>query len=104
MVLNTKLKLVMTKKEIVDKVSKQTGIDREDVHLLFESFIKTIQDSMVDGKNIYIRGFGSFINKKKARKIARNISTNTAIIIEPHYYPTFKPSKIFGEKVKKALN
>ena len=64
MVLNTKLKLVMTKKEIVDKVSKQTGIDREDVYLLFESFIKTIQDSMVDGKNIYIRGFGSFINKK----------------------------------------
>ena len=94
----------MTKKEIVDKVSKQTGIDREDVYLLFESFIKTIQDSMVDGKNIYIRGFGSFINKKKARKIARNISTNTAIIIESHYYPTFKPSKIFGEKVKKALN
>ena len=81
----------MTKKEIVDKVSKQTGIDREDVYLLFESFIKTIQDSMVDGKNIYIRGFGSFINKKKARKIARNISTNTAIIIESHYYPTFKP-------------
>ena len=94
----------MTKKEIVDKVSKQTGIDREDVYLLFESFIKTIQDSMVDGKNIYIRGFGSFINKKKARKIARNISTNTAIIIEPHYYPTIKPSKIFGDKVKKALN
>ena len=63
----------MTKKEIVDKVSKQTGIDREDVYLLFESFIKTIQDSMVDGKNIYIRGFGSFINKKKARKIAKKI-------------------------------
>ena len=101
MVLNTKLKLVMTKKEIVDKVSKQTGIDREDVYLLFESFIKTIQDSMVDGKNIYIRGFGSFINKKKARKIARNISTNTAIIIEPHYYPTFKPSKFLAKKSKK---
>ena len=81
----------MTKKEIVDKVSKQTGIDREDVYLLFESFIKTIQDSMVDGKNIYIRGFGSFINKKTARKIARNISTHTALIIERHYYPTFKP-------------
>ena len=101
MVLNTKLKLVMTKKEIVDKVSKQTGIDREDVYLLFESFIKTIQDSMVDGKNIYIRGFGSFINKKKGRKIARNISTNTAIIIEPHYYPTFNHQKFLAIKLKK---
>ncbi len=58
----------MTKKEIVDKVTKQTGIDREDVYLLFESIIKTIQDSMIEGKNIYIRGFGSFINKKKGKK------------------------------------
>ena len=94
----------MTKKEIVDKVTKQTGIDREDVYLLFEAFIQTIQESMIEGNNIYIRGFGSFINKKKAKKIARNISTNTAIIIEPHYYPNFKPSKIFGEKVKKSLS
>tara|TARA_X000000368_G_scaffold366536_1_gene313396 strand:- start:567 stop:851 length:285 start_codon:yes stop_codon:yes gene_type:complete len=94
----------MTKQEIINKVTKQTGIDREDVYLLFEAFIQTIQESMIEGNNIYIRGFGSFINKKKAKKIARNISTNTAIIIEPHYYPTFKASKIFGEKVKKALN
>ena len=93
----------MIKRDIINKVSKKTGIDREDAHLLFESFIQTIKESMIEGDNVYIRGFGSFVNKKKARKIARNISTNTAIIIEPHYYPTFKPSKKFGEKVKKNL-
>ena len=90
----------MTKKDIISKVSNKTGIDRDDVSLLFESVVKTIKDSMIEGRNIYIRGFGSFVNKKKAKKIARNISKNTAIIIEPHYYPTFKPSKIFGDKVK----
>ena len=90
----------MTKKDIISKVSNKTGIDRDDVSLLFESVVKTIKDSMIEGRNIYIRGFGSFVNKKKSKKIARNISKNTAIIIEPHYYPTFKPSKIFGDKVK----
>ena len=90
----------MTKKDIISKVSNKTGIDRDDVSLLFESVVKTIKDSMIEGRNIYIRGFGSFVNKKKEKKIARNISKNTAIIIEPHYYPTFKPSKIFGDKVR----
>ena len=64
---------------------------------------------MSNGENIYVRGFGSFVNKKRARKIARNISRNTAIIIDEHYIPSFKPSKVFIEKVKnsdkvKALN
>lgn len=93
----------MTKKDIINKVSKQTGIDQEDVRLVFEAFMITVKQSMIEGKNIYIRGFGSFINKKKSKKIARNISTNTAMVIEPHYYPTFKPSKKFGKKVKQSL-
>ena len=94
----------MTKKDIIHKVSNKTGIDRDDVSLLFESVIQTIKDSMIEGRNIYIRGFGSFVNKKKSKKIARNISKNTAIIIEPHYYPTFKPSRNFGEKVKRNIS
>jgi DNA-binding protein HU-beta len=57
---------------------------------------------MADGDNIYVRGFGSFINKKRAKKIARNISKNTAIVIEEHYIPAFKPSKVFIEKIKNS--
>jgi DNA-binding protein HU-beta len=57
---------------------------------------------MADGENIYVRGFGSFVNKKRAKKIARNISKNTAIIIEEHYVPSFKPSKVFINKIKKS--
>jgi DNA-binding protein HU-beta len=57
---------------------------------------------MADGDNIYVRGFGSFINKKRAKKIARNISKNTAIVIEEHYIPAFKPSKVFVEKIKNS--
>jgi DNA-binding protein HU-beta len=57
---------------------------------------------MADGDNIYVRGFGSFINKKRAKKIARNISKNTAIVIDEHYIPSFKPSKVFVEKIKNS--
>jgi len=57
---------------------------------------------MADGENIYVRGFGSFVNKKRARKVARNISKNTAIVIDAHYIPSFKPSKMFIEKIKNS--
>jgi DNA-binding protein HU-beta len=57
---------------------------------------------MADGENIYVRGFGSFINKKRAKKIARNISKNTAIVIDEHFIPAFKPSKVFVEKIKNS--
>jgi DNA-binding protein HU-beta len=55
---------------------------------------------MANGNNIYIRGFGSFINKKRKKKIARNISRNTALVIDEHYVPSFKPAKIFVSKIK----
>jgi DNA-binding protein HU-beta len=57
---------------------------------------------MSEGNNIYVRGFGSFINKKRARKVARNISKNTAIIIDEHYIPSYKPAKVFVEKIKSS--
>ena len=52
------------------------------------------------GDNVYLRGFGSFIVKKRAEKTARNISKNTTIIIPEHFIPAFKPAKTFASKVK----
>jgi DNA-binding protein HU-beta len=56
----------------------------------------------LENENVYVRGFGSFIVKKRAKKTARNISKNTAIIIPEHYVPSFKPAKTFVEKVKNS--
>jgi DNA-binding protein HU-beta len=61
-----------------------------------------VRNAMVDGKNVYFRGFGSFVIKKRAKKIARNISKNTAMVIDEHYIPSFKPAKTFVDKVKKS--
>ena len=90
----------MTKADIITQISDQTGIDKADVSTAVEAFFSVVKNSMAEGENIYVRGFGSFVNKKRARKVARNISKNTAIIIDEHYIPSFKPSKVFIEKIK----
>ena len=90
----------MTKAEVITEIAEQTGIDKADVQTTVEAFFDVIKDSMADGHNIYVRGFGSFVNKKRAKKIARNISKNTAMVIDEHFVPSFKPSKVFVEKIK----
>ena len=90
----------MTKADIVNEVAKNTGIEKVTVQKAVEAFMETVKDSLVDGKNVYLRGFGSFVVKKRAEKTARNISKNTTIIIPEHFIPAFKPSKSFINKVK----
>lgn len=92
----------MTKAEVVSQIAEKTGIDKGDVLVSVEAFFSVVKNSMAEGDNIYIRGFGSFVNKKRAKKVARNISKNTAIIIDEHYVPSFKPSKTFVEKIKSS--
>jgi DNA-binding protein HU-beta len=90
----------MTKAEVIAKIAAKTGIEKVDVQETVESFFKVIKSSLQEGENVYVRGFGSFIVKKRAKKTARNISKNTAIIIPEHFVPSFKPAKTFVEKVK----
>lgn len=92
----------MTKADIINEISEKTGVDKADVTASIEAFFSVIKSSMAGGHNIYIRGFGSFINKKRKKKIARNISRNTALVIEEHYVPSFKPAKIFVNKIKSS--
>jgi len=92
----------VTKADVIAQISDQTGIDKADVAATVEAFFSVIKTSMAGGNNVYVRGFGSFVNKKRARKVARNISKNTAIIIDEHYIPSFKPSRVFVEKIKNS--
>jgi DNA-binding protein HU-beta len=92
----------VTKAEVISQIAEKTGIDKADVSVTVEALFSVIKNSMSEGENIYVRGFGSFVNKKRAKKIARNISKNTAIVIDEHYIPSFKPSKVFIEKIKNS--
>ncbi len=92
----------VTKAEVISEISQKTGIEKADVLTTVEAFFKVVKDSMTEGHNIYVRGFGSFVNKKRARKVARNISKNTSLIIDEHFIPSFKPSKTFVAKIKNS--
>jgi len=90
----------MTKADIVNEISKNTGIEKTQVQKTVEAFMEEIKKSLSKGDNVYLRGFGSFIVKKRAEKTARNISKNETIIIPAHYIPAFKPAKTFVSQVK----
>ena len=93
----------MTKAEIVDEVAKKTGIEKKSVQQTVEALMDTVKESMIGGQNVYLRGFGSFIVKKRAQKKARNISKNTEIVIPEHYIPVFRPSKKLVNRVKENV-
>ena len=90
----------MRKSDLINNISDKTGIPKVDVLVTVESLIKEIKGNIAKGENIYIRGFGSFITKKRAAKIGRNIKKNVAVHIPEHYIPAFKPSKEFVNEVK----
>ena len=90
----------MRKSDLINNISDKTGIPKVDVLVTVETLIKEIKGNIAKGENIYIRGFGSFINKKRAAKIGRNIKKNVAVHIPEHFIPAFKPSKEFVNEVK----
>jgi DNA-binding protein HU-beta len=93
----------MTKAEIVADIANKTGIEKVAVQAVVESFMESIKETMINGENVYLRGFGSFIIKERAEKTGRNISKNTTIIIPAHKIPAFKPAKSFVNKVKENV-
>ena len=93
-------KVSTTKAGIVNEIAKSTGAEKVLVQSIVEAFMDNVRNSLIDNKHVYLRGFGSFIIKKRAQKVARNISKNTTITIPEHNIPAFKPSKSFVAKVK----
>lgn len=90
----------MRKIDLINSISNDTGIPKVDVMVTLEAFFKEVKDSLEGGNNVYIRGFGSFITKKRAKKIGRNIKENESVEIPAHYIPAFKPAKVFVERIK----
>lgn len=93
----------MTKADIVNEISKNTGIEKEKVLASVEGFMNAVMNSMNNGKNVYLRGFGSFVVKKRAAKTARDILNDKTITIPERYVPTFKPSQYFADKLRSNL-
>ena len=92
----------MRKADLVTAISEKTGVPKVDVLVSLETFFKEVKDTLSEGENLYVRGFGSFIVKTRKAKIGRNIKKNIAIEIPEHQIPAFKPSKVFLEQIKES--
>ena len=90
----------MTKSDIVKQIAEKTGFEKEIVSAVVENFMEQVRSSLIHGENIYLRGFGTFLLKQRAEKVARNISKNTTIVIPAHMVPVFKQSPEFASKVQ----
>ena len=90
----------MTKADIVSEIAKKTGVEKTQIQTIVEAFMDEVKGSLEKEENVYLRGLGSFIIKKRAEKVARNISKNTTITIPAHNIPAFKPAKSFTSKIK----
>lgn len=93
----------MRKADLVASIAEKTGVPKVDVLVALESFFTEVKNSLASGENVYIRGFGSYVIKKRAKKIGRHIKKNKAIEIPEHFIPSFKPAKVFIEQVKENV-
>jgi DNA-binding protein HU-beta len=90
----------MTKQDVLHRIKEQTGIDPPLSRSIVDAFFEVVKEAVSEGETIYIRSFGRFGPKQRARKLGRNISTNTALVIEAHIIPSFKPSAEFVHQVR----
>lgn len=93
----------MIKKELISQISKRTGIQNILIEATIESFMEIIMESLSNGENISLRGFGNFIVKRRAEKKGRNILKKETIIIPAHNVPLFKPSQKFITEIKNKV-
>jgi DNA-binding protein HU-beta len=94
----------MRKADLVNAISEKTGVAKVDVLVTLEELFKEIKSTMTKGENVYIRSFGSFVIKRRAKKVGRNIKKGKAIEIPEHYIPSFKPAKVFTDEVKSHVH
>src|ERR1051325_287231 len=90
----------MTKADMINRIADKTGVPKVDVLVSLEAFFKEVKSSLKEGEPVHVRGFGSFLLKRRAAKTARNIRQNTAVQIPEHTIPAFKPSVEFMDLVR----
>ena len=90
----------MTKAELINEISISTGFDKTTIGIVVEGMMATVKKNVAKGENVYLRGFGSFVTKMRAAKIARNISKKTSIAVPAHKIPAFKPAAEFMADVR----
>jgi len=91
----------MTKAELVTSICARTGMNKDMALAALVASMASIKESILNGEEVTLRGFGTFGLKERKEKVARNITKNTTVIVPAHKIVTFKPSAGFEEEVAK---
>ncbi len=94
----------MTKADIVDVISANTGISKIKTEVVVKGFLETVIESMKKGETIELRGFGSFKVVERAQRVARNPKTNQEVTVPAQRVPVLKISKEFRQAVQKGVS
>ena len=95
----------MLKSEILNKLhQKYKNFSSEDIESIFDIFVKKLLESLKDGRNIEIRGFGTIARKKNKGKLVRNPKTNEKLFKEDTYKLHFKIGKTLHKRINSKLD
>lgn len=90
----------MTKKDIVVRISDETGVKQMDVKKVVQKYIDYVIDSLAKGETVELRNFGVFKVKTRKGRMGRNPRTGEAVPIPAKKAVTFKPGLIMKQRVK----
>ncbi|MCH8011628.1 MAG: integration host factor subunit beta [Candidatus Marinimicrobia bacterium] len=93
----------MTKADIINTVSRATGLTKIETEAVMEGIFATIKLSLKRNERVELRGFGTFGVKKRGPRKARNPGTGEIVDLPERYVPTFKPSRILKNEINKSL-
>jgi len=92
----------VTKKEIISLISKKTGVETVATEVVIEAFLAVVQETLLNGESIELRGFGTFKTVERKEKKARNPKKGLEVIVPARSVPVLKFTKEFKSKVSEV--
>lgn len=88
------MKEKLTKADIIENIHGDLNLNRNDIHLVLDSFFEELKKGLKDEKIIELRGFGTFeVKTRKGRDKARNPKTGEVVSVNTHGVAIFRPGK-----------
>lgn len=92
----------MNKAELVTSMAEKTGLTKKDAEAALNSFMKSVEEALVEGDKVQLVGFGTFdVRERKARKGRNPRDPKQVIDIPASKAPVFKAGKALKELVNK---
>ena len=94
--------MTLTKAGLTQQVYKQhVSLTKQQAAEAVESILRISKDSLIDGSDLLLSGFGKFNVRDKRPRRGRNPQTGDELMLEARRVVTFKPSGILRNKINR---